>query len=184
MSYKLIAIDLDGTLLDSQHEITPDNAAAVRACLAQGITVAIATGRLFSSAGYYCKQLGLTGPVITLNGAVIADAVTGSMRAGHLLAEHELVLVTNELQRRAIPFAIFAPADIYALPNTAHMEILRGYGEPEAIIVPSISVAHIPQPAKILAFLREGPHEAELRELFAGPTEVVRTGPLGARITS
>lgn len=45
---KLIATDMDGTLLNAAHEITPENQAAIKFAQEHGITVVIATGRAFT----------------------------------------------------------------------------------------------------------------------------------------
>lgn len=178
MTFQLIAIDLDGTLLDSQHAVPPENAAAIQACLDRGIMIVVATGRLFASAGVYFQQLGLTGPVITLNGAAVIDGATGALQAGHFLDNTILQMVSDELQQREIPFTVFGPEGIYSLPDMPHHDILKGYGEPDAIIVDTVNTTTIPHPGKVLTFLREGPEEIVLRKRLQGPTEVVRTAPI------
>ena len=47
---KLIATDMDGTLLNAAHEISEENQQAIRYAQEQGITVVIATGRAFYEA--------------------------------------------------------------------------------------------------------------------------------------
>jgi Cof subfamily protein (haloacid dehalogenase superfamily) len=178
MPFSLVAIDLDGTLLNSRHELSEANRAAVRACLERGVRVVVATGRLFASAQYYCRQLGLEGPQITLNGAVLADAASGELRPTHTLPEPIMVRVCEELQRRHVAFMVFGPNTLYTLPGMPHQDVLVGYGEPPPTLVPSIALAHIPDPAKVLAFLEEGPLDAELRAQFEDVAEVVRTGTL------
>ena len=178
MPFSLVAIDLDGTLLNAQHELSPANYAAVRACVERGVRVVIATGRLFASAQYYCRQLELEGPQITLNGAVLADAASGELRPTHTLPEPIMVRVCDELKRRGVAFMVFGPNTLYTLEGMPHQDVLTGYGEPPPTIVPSIASAHIPDAAKVLAFLEEGPLDAELHAQFADVAEVVRTGPL------
>ena len=50
---KLIATDLDGTLLNSNHEVSKENAEALRLAQKKGIEIAIATGRTHSDAISY-----------------------------------------------------------------------------------------------------------------------------------
>ena len=76
MKYKLIATDMDGTLLTSASEISPKNAEAIRSAVNAGIKVVLATGRPIQGVRKYIAKLGLCGPVITYNGAVIADSAT------------------------------------------------------------------------------------------------------------
>lgn len=69
---KLIALDLDGTLVHDAKRIPERNLAAVQRAMDKGITVAIATGRMHSSAETFVERLGLHGtPLISYNGAMI-----------------------------------------------------------------------------------------------------------------
>ena len=71
---ELIAIDLDGTLLNDNLEITPRTTEAVRATVDLGVTVAIATGRMHASAEPFAAELGIEAPIISYNGAMIREA--------------------------------------------------------------------------------------------------------------
>lgn len=69
---KLICIDMDGTLLNSNHEISERNKKALRQAKELGVNIAITTGRLFGSARYYSNLIGIENtPVIASNGAYI-----------------------------------------------------------------------------------------------------------------
>ncbi|MCR1950681.1 Cof-type HAD-IIB family hydrolase [Clostridium sp. DSM 100503] len=68
---KLICIDMDGTLLNSKHEISERNKEALRKANSLGVNIAITTGRLFCSARYYADLIGIDSPVIGSNGAYI-----------------------------------------------------------------------------------------------------------------
>ncbi|WP_110955384.1 Cof-type HAD-IIB family hydrolase [Anaerosinus massiliensis] len=71
MTVKLFVTDLDGTLLNKNHEVSEENKTAIREIAAKGITVTIATGRMYASTLPYAKQLGVDAPIITYNGALI-----------------------------------------------------------------------------------------------------------------
>ena len=69
---KLVALDLDGTLLPDSRDSSPANLAAIERVQRQGVAVAICTGRPYSSADEVASRLGLTEtPVVSYNGAVI-----------------------------------------------------------------------------------------------------------------
>lgn len=69
---KLICIDMDGTLLNSNHEISERNKETLRQAKKLGVNIAITTGRLFGSARYYSNLIGIENtPVIASNGAYI-----------------------------------------------------------------------------------------------------------------
>src|SRR4028119_52311 len=67
---KLIALDLDGTLLNSRGEVSERNLAAIRAAEEAGVLVTIATGRRFRDARPVGLQTRLNAPLITHNGAL------------------------------------------------------------------------------------------------------------------
>ncbi|OLO26371.1 phosphoglycolate phosphatase, TA0175-type [Alkalihalophilus pseudofirmus] len=70
---KLIAIDLDGTLLNHQHEISMENREAIKQAEAQGIHVVISTGRTIMACEELVKSLSLSSYLITVNGSEIWD---------------------------------------------------------------------------------------------------------------
>ncbi|HEM4051882.1 TPA: sugar-phosphatase [Streptococcus suis] len=80
MSIKLVAIDIDGTLLNSQHEITPEVFSAIQDAKKAGVKIVIATGRPISGVRAILEELNLTEVgdyVITFNGGLVQDASTG-----------------------------------------------------------------------------------------------------------
>ncbi len=71
--YRLLALDIDGTLVNSRDELTPATSAAIaRACDA-GIRVVLATGRRYSKTLHLVEPLKLDVPLITASGALIKD---------------------------------------------------------------------------------------------------------------
>ncbi len=79
MRIRLLAIDLDGTLVNDRLEMDPRDVAAVKAASAAGVTVVLATGRMFKSSLRYAQPLGLTGPIINYQGAVVRDIASGEV---------------------------------------------------------------------------------------------------------
>ena len=71
MTIKLIAIDMDDTLLDGTQQVTARTRQAIRRAMDKGVAVAIATGRMFRSALPFAQELELQLPLITYNGAMI-----------------------------------------------------------------------------------------------------------------
>lgn len=73
MSFSLLATDLDGTLLNSRGELHAEDADAIRELLARGVHVTFATGRMHSGCGHLARELGLTTPLVCLDGGQIVD---------------------------------------------------------------------------------------------------------------
>jgi len=68
---KLVALDMDGTLLNDRQEVSEENARWIQKALDAGVIVSFATGRGFQSALPYAEQLNLNTPMITVNGGEI-----------------------------------------------------------------------------------------------------------------
>ena len=73
MDYKLIAIDMDGTLLNSNNEVSDRTRRAILMAGDRGVHIILATGRLLNSAIKYSTRIDLKRPIISSNGAVIVD---------------------------------------------------------------------------------------------------------------
>lgn len=71
---KLIALDLDNTLLDKENRIPKSTLELLKKCVAAGITVVIATGRLFYSAEKYAKEISRDSKIVCYNGSLIVNA--------------------------------------------------------------------------------------------------------------
>lgn len=69
--YQLLMLDIDGTLLNEQGQITLRTRRAVAAAQAAGVVIALATARRYFSASLFAADLGLTGPVASYDGALI-----------------------------------------------------------------------------------------------------------------
>lgn len=82
---KLIALDLDGTLLNSDHKLSETNAKAVKAAIEAGVQVVIATGKTYASATWLYEKLNLKSPGVFSQGTVICEA-DGSIRSQQTLS--------------------------------------------------------------------------------------------------
>jgi Cof subfamily protein (haloacid dehalogenase superfamily) len=71
MPIRLVAIDLDGTLLNSRSELSPANQQALMAATGRGVEVAVVTGRRTHSARKYIEQIACPVTLISSNGALI-----------------------------------------------------------------------------------------------------------------
>lgn len=75
MDYRLIALDLDGTLLNDDGVLTPYNKMVLKRCQEAGALVTLATGRIYASALPFARELALKDiPLITSHGALIRCA--------------------------------------------------------------------------------------------------------------
>ncbi len=77
MPVKLLAMDLDGTLIADRRTLPPRTRAAIRAAVAQGVHVTLATGRAYEVTHPFVEALELTTPTICYQGALIYHGRTG-----------------------------------------------------------------------------------------------------------
>lgn len=73
---RLLVLDLDGTTVGQSNQIHPEVQQAIQAAQAQGVQVAIATGRMFRSALRFHQAIGSTLPLMAYQGALIQDPQT------------------------------------------------------------------------------------------------------------
>lgn len=123
MQYRLIALDMDGTLLNDDHEITPNTATALQQIAAQGAEIVFCTGRTPLNSIPYMEQLGLhhEGHVIVHNGA--ATIHTGTHEIVHQFAMDAQALepYMNYCRQHQIHFDINTAFDIY-VDSPEHMQ--------------------------------------------------------------
>ena len=130
--YRLVVVDVDGTLLDSQHQLPARVATAVRAIQQHGIAVALATGKMLVAVRPLIEAMGLRGPQITLNGAALVLAETGEPLVYHPLRAEDRRLVI-ETVRAANPEILITHfmLDHILLDQPGHplLPVLLSYGE-------------------------------------------------------
>lgn len=79
MQYKLVVLDMDGTLLDNEHHVSNANKEAIDRLKREGISVVLASGRPYESIYSYVKDLGIDLPIIAANGALIKNPLTSEV---------------------------------------------------------------------------------------------------------
>jgi len=73
--YKLVAIDLDDTLLNDDGKISEATKLTLAAAVAKGVIITLATGRMYASAKKIAEQLQLNVPLITYQGALVKNSL-------------------------------------------------------------------------------------------------------------
>lgn len=119
---KLIATDMDGTLLNSAHEISEENIEAIKLAQANGITVAIATGRAFYEANMPVKPTGLRVPYICLNGAEVRDEEFNIIHTSKL-SNGQIKEITAVLAKYDIFYQVYTNFGIYTENKEKDLEI-------------------------------------------------------------
>lgn len=119
MTIKLVALDLDGTLLTSDKRISEENKRAIQAARAKGVQVVLTTGRPLKAIEPFLEELNLLGEgnySITFNGGLVQEN-TGRVldKIGFGLEEARTIrAVTQQLD---LPLALLFGGTIYTLPS-------------------------------------------------------------------
>lgn len=131
MAYKLIAIDLDGTLLDDNMEISRRNKQAIRRALDKGVRVTLCSGRPFDMVKGYAKELGLKLPFIINNGAMIVTSHDHKVVYKREIDYKKIKPVLDYAQQRNIKMFAFIDNIMYTNipPDDKEIEIWRRYGQ-------------------------------------------------------
>ncbi|HEU5375845.1 MAG TPA: HAD family hydrolase [Ktedonobacteraceae bacterium] len=93
--YDLVAIDIDGTLLDSQNKVSSSVQPLFREVEASGTGITLITGRPELTVAPLVRELGLTLPYVSSGGAQITDPATGEIIASFTLQREEVVALAE-----------------------------------------------------------------------------------------
>ena len=126
----LYVSDLDGTLMHKDLKISDFSVKTINALVEKGVAFTYATARSISSAGTITKDLKLNLPVITRNGAVLADNNTGKIIEKALFTEKEVEMLKNmlpELPKTGFVSCYFGDDMKKVFADTQHTPELQGY---------------------------------------------------------
>ncbi len=149
--YKLVALDVDGTLLNSHHELTPAVAEAIRAALAQDVHVVLATGKQYSAIIPLIEQLELTAPQITSHGALVTDPVQNIVlhqQCIPLEPGRRAITIGAEL---GVTMVVAGHGKTFAAAHNADIDYMLTYGDPVPQILDDLTQALDLAPTHLMA---------------------------------
>ena len=116
--YDLLALDLDGTLLDSHEQISPRNRRAIANALLEGIRVVLVTGRGVDTPARIAHELGLNVPIICAHGALTKDFLSGKV-LGHIPVPLQYAVPLLEFgERNRLTAAVYTDETFYRLKES------------------------------------------------------------------
>lgn len=117
---KMVALDLDGTLLTSDKQISPRNEQALKALHQQGVKIVLCTGRPINAIWKYIEQLGLTNDddyTITFNGALVIQNTEKTVLSQKGISKQKLQLLHDFAQTNGLPLDILDFEDVYPITD-------------------------------------------------------------------
>lgn len=153
----LYVSDLDGTLMHKDLKISDFSVKTINALVEKGVAFTYATARSISSAGTITKDLKLKLPVITRNGAVLADNNTGKIIEKALFTEKEVEMLKDmlpELPKTGFVSCYFGDDMKKVFAGSLHTAELQGYldyykDDPSVVSVSDLSEMFMGNPGYV-----------------------------------
>jgi len=153
MKYELVALDIDGTILNSNMLITEETKRAVKLCKKNGVKVVLSSGRLSRSIKPYMERLDLNGYQVTLNGAVIKDADTGNILEKFTIPKNDYMDVLKKLNKFNYSTIIFGVDTYYKNYDNEDIRIIEKISGMNAEFISSFK--DIVNPTKTLSIIED-----------------------------
>lgn len=138
LPYRLCAIDLDDTLLGPDHAVSARNVAAVRAVVAQGVVVVIASGRMHEATLRFVKQMGLETPIISYNGAMVKNPHTGEIWLHDRIAGSVAAQVMDYARDHHLQLNYYLNDHFYSAAYTSYAQLYHERTQAPIQIVPEM----------------------------------------------
>lgn len=123
--YRLIALDIDGTLIGPEGRVSAENRAAIREARQAGATVVLATGRSWQEAAEIAAEAGCDTPIVCLGGAGLADLGEKRLLEHWPIPEECARNLLERLQREDLGVLAFGGDRLVI--NDSCEELFRGY---------------------------------------------------------
>lgn len=128
---RMIAMDMDGTLLNSKGVISPETASTLRAAQDKGILTAVCSGRYAQAVHLMLEDAGLRMPIIGMNGCMLwmPEDERGRMLAEHFMRPEATLAVFEALRRRSLLFHLFGSRLVVSSDETQFHYSKVQYGD-------------------------------------------------------
>ncbi len=175
--YKLIATDVDGTLLDNNSQMTELNRKALLECMKRGIEVVLATGKTMDSILYIVKDLGLCLPQITLNGSVTINPDLEIIRSSKIDPVYYYEIVREIKSNNYQPVIALENGKLYLEEYHPDLKHLDDIGEKFENVSSIETDYYANNTVDIYIPIEESnPLDYKLRKKYSGKMQFIRSG--------
>lgn len=182
---KLIAIDIDGTLLNSRLEISPRTRRAIERVRAQGVMIVPATGRCPTATQAIMGRLDIAGPGVFLQGLLVLDA-GGSVIYEKLMIPQTVRQVIAFAKEMKVTPLIYSGSRIIVEARTYYADALTPYGEPAPEVISPLESVPGSMPVHKLLLLEEPSLitkvRREIAQILDGEASITQALPLAIEI--
>ena len=135
---KLIAFDLDGTLVGKALLLRPRVTAAIERMRERGVQGCIVTGRMFGSALPFARQLEFTAPIVCYQGAAVIDPETDEVLLDTPLPNAEALALDEYARENGLHVQLYANDRYYCVERNRYSDLYAKISGIEPIVVPSL----------------------------------------------
>lgn len=159
MAIKLVAVDMDDTLLDGTLKVSPRTCEAIRKAQEQGVIVTIATGRMFTSALPFAMELNIQAPIITYNGGMVRYPVSKEMVFHQTINSEVAARVVALFRQRGWYLQSYMNDELYVVERSEKAQSYEKLAGITAVAVGDDFYTMKHEPAKMLTIAE--PHEIQ-----------------------
>lgn len=123
---KLIATDIDGTLLNTSRQVSDRNRAAIHRAAEAGIIICYASGRLVPTLRPIIEMVGHHGPMVTCNGAYV-ESSDGTVLADCHLSESAQQCILDYSEQHRVTAHVYQPYVVKTTHESRHLEHYRNH---------------------------------------------------------
>jgi len=138
---RLLALDLDGTLVEPLRPVSLRVVESVRRAQAGGVHVTVVTGRMYVGTAPFVQLLSLEGPIICYQGAVIADAASGRFEREVPLANAVALRIYAAAKPRGYHVQFYREDRFYVEERNKYADLYGRISGAEPVVVPSLPEA-------------------------------------------
>jgi Cof subfamily protein (haloacid dehalogenase superfamily) len=180
MGYKLIALDIDGTIRSNEHPLTGRTRAAIDASREAGAVVTVATGRMYESAVASTVELDLRTPIVSFQGAHVADPESGEVLWHRPLTESMALAALEALDGWDREIVSYHGRQVFVSKVTPWVEAYGERNRGGVQVVDDLREMASEAPTRLVAVGEESDVEglaARLRDEFRSELHVTRSLP-------
>lgn len=182
MSFKLLALDLDGTTISTDLKISEKNRLAIEKVIAGGTIVAIITGKMFSASLPIAYQVSGVNYLFASNGANIYNLLSKEELASYPLEQRDVFEIVNLISHYDLDFRLYTKNAMFSLKESPLIQEIRD-SYPDL----PVYIGKIPQDETYYKFYTRGSKEALLNfseELKRFPVQYHASDVFNLEITS
>ena len=120
--YKMIAIDIDGTLLNSKNELSENTKRVLKEASDRGVFVVLTSGRISKNIVNFCNQIGANKYLIAENGASIINLETGELEYSKYISKEIANKVIDVCEENSIYYMVYTQEELI-VKNIKYMSL-------------------------------------------------------------